>query len=53
VLVKSTADVGGDVGVVARNAVEGAIAGVKSVGLGAEEAASAAATGALKGGRRD
>ena len=48
-LIKSAAEVGGDIGTVARNTVEGAIAGAKQVGLNVEEAASAAATGAIKG----
>ncbi len=48
-LVKSAAEVGGDLGAVARNTVEGAISGAKQVGLNVEEAASAAATGAIKG----
>ena len=48
-LVKSAAEVGGDLGTVARNTVEGAISGAKQVGLNVEEAASAAATGAIKG----
>jgi len=36
-LVKSAAEVGGDIGTVARNAVEGAIFGAKQVGLNVEE----------------
>jgi len=47
-VVKSTAEVGGDLGSAAKGAIEGAIAGAKALGLSAEEAASAAATGALK-----
>ena len=47
-VVKSTAEIGGDLGAAAKGAVEGAIAGAKAFGVSAEEAASAAATGALK-----
>ena len=46
-LIKGTAEVGGDVGSVARNAVEEAIDSAKSIGLRAEDAASAAANGAM------
>ena len=46
-LIKGTAEIGGDVGSVARNAVEEAIDSAKSIGLRAEDAASAAANGAM------
>jgi hypothetical protein len=49
VLVKSTADVGGTSGSWPGTPSTGAIVGAKHVGLGAEEAASVAATGASKG----
>jgi len=48
-VVKSAAEVGGDLGSAARSAVEGSIAGAKEAGLRAEDAASAAASGAIKG----
>ena len=48
-VVKSAAEVGGDLGSAARSAVEGSIAGAKEFGLKAEDAASAAASGAIKG----
>jgi hypothetical protein len=47
-LVKGAADVGGNIGGTARGAVEGAVDMARDLGVGAEEAASAAATGALK-----
>ena len=46
-LVKATAETGGDVTVVARNAVEESIESAKRIGLRAEDAASAAANGAV------
>ena len=48
-VVKSAAEVGGDLGSAARSAVEGSIAGAKELGLKAEDAASAAASGAIEG----
>jgi len=48
-LVKGTAEVGGDVGATAKSAVAGAIEAARDIGMTAEQAASAAATGALKG----
>ena len=47
--VKGAADVGGDVAVAARNAVEGTVDGAKRIGVKAEDAASAAASGAIEG----
>jgi hypothetical protein len=47
-VVKATADVGGDIGVTAKAAVEGAINGAKEIGVSTADAASAAATGALR-----
>jgi hypothetical protein len=46
-VVKTAAQVGGDVAVAAKGAVEGAIIGAREIGVDAAEAASAAATGAL------
>jgi hypothetical protein len=48
VLVKRTAEVGGNIGEAAKGAIEGAIEGARDIGIDAEEAASAAATGALR-----
>jgi hypothetical protein len=47
-MIKSTAQVGGDLATTAKNAVEGAIEGAKVIGVDTAEAASAAATSALK-----
>ena len=46
-MVKATAETGGDVAVVARNAVEQSIESAKGISLRAEDAASAAANGAV------
>ena len=46
-LIKGTAEVGGDVATVARNAVESAIDSAKGIGVRAEDAAAAAANGAV------
>jgi hypothetical protein len=48
-IVKTTAEMGGDVGKAAKSAIEGTITEAKEVGLNVEEGASAAATGALRG----
>jgi hypothetical protein len=47
-LVSETAKVGGNLGITAKGAVEGAIAGAKEIGVDTAAAASAAANGALK-----
>ncbi len=45
--IEGTSELGGDVGSVARNAVEQSIGSAKSIGLRAEDAASAAANRAV------
>jgi hypothetical protein len=47
-VIKSTADVGGDLGTAAKGLVEGSIHAAKDLGMSAEEAASAAGNGALE-----
>ena len=47
-LVTGANDIGGDIALVARSTVVGAIDGAKAIGISAEEAASAAATSAIE-----